>query len=86
MPFVYILRSMDGQHWYTGYTENIEKRIKKHNSSGTAWTKKFKPWDLVHKEFYESEEQARKRERFLKSKEGYLEYREIKESVSGGVA
>jgi len=31
MYYVYILRSIKDGKFYTGFTENIEKRIQKHN-------------------------------------------------------
>ena len=84
--YIYILQSLDQKHWYIGSTTDLKKRIKKHNSSGTKWTRKFKPWKLAHSQKFGSLSEARKKELHFKSPKGYLEYRSIKESINGGVA
>lgn len=63
MPhFVYILRCRDGT-LYTGYTNNLEKRVRTHNTGKWAkYTRGRIPVELVYSESYETESEARKRE------------------------
>ncbi|MCC6724661.1 MAG: GIY-YIG nuclease family protein [Saprospiraceae bacterium] len=64
---VYVLKSeMDGR-LYVGFTENLDRRIKEHESGTTKSTKGFRPWKLVHQETVLGLQQARDREKYLKS-------------------
>ena len=45
--FVYILYSEISSKYYVGQTANIDKRLKRHNSSGVPSTKKGVPWNVV---------------------------------------
>jgi putative endonuclease len=47
--FVYILWSDRLQKFYVGSTQDIENRIKEHNSGEAKFTSKGKPWILVWK-------------------------------------
>jgi len=77
MYIVYILQSIkDGEH-YTGYTMNIEKRLKEHNSGKTESTKRRRPFKVIHVESYQEKEEAKNRERFLKSGQGREELKKI---------
>jgi len=66
--YVYILQSEIDNSYYLGYTGNLEKRLKQHNTARSDHTATKKPWKLVYKERFESKSEAIKRERFLKSK------------------
>ena len=51
---------------YVGYTNNIEKRLKLHNSSKGAKFTKGKKWKLIYLEKYKTKIEAMKREHKLK--------------------
>jgi putative endonuclease len=52
---------------YCGYTNNIEKRIKKHNDGkGAKYTKTRLPVKLVYFEKFDSKSDALKREHYIK--------------------
>jgi len=71
MYSVYILYSPSFKKPYTGYTANMEERLKSHNSLATkGYTVKYRPWVLVHIEEFETKKDALKRERELKSGKG----------------
>ncbi len=71
MFHVYVLRSLINGKFYTGYTGDIEKRLKQHNSgSGGRFTKLNKPFELVYTEEYDDKYVAQKRERELKTSKG----------------
>jgi putative endonuclease len=46
MKFVYILESMDGEHFYAGITGDVAARVTKHNAGEVPHTSKFRPWRL----------------------------------------
>ena len=51
---------------YVGYTNNLRKRIKYHNSNKGAKFTKGKKWKLVYYEIYDSKIEAMKKEYSLK--------------------
>lgn len=66
MYFIYIVKCKD-ETYYTGYTTNIEKRIKAHNEGkGAKYTRGRLPVILVYWEQYEEKAQALKREYAIK--------------------
>lgn len=65
--FVYIVRCSDNS-LYTGYTNNIEARINKHNAGkGAKYTKTRRPVVLVYQEMYETKSEALHREYEIKT-------------------
>ena len=68
---VYILYSEKFEKKYIGFTTALINRFKSHNILATkGWTIKFRPWKVVHVEFYTSKKEAMRREKFLKSGQG----------------
>jgi len=68
---VYILYSRKHGKRYVGCTTDLIARFKSHQYLGTkGWTVKFRPWEVVHVEFYGSKSEALRREQFLKSGRG----------------
>ena len=66
MNYVYILKCKDDS-LYTGYTNNLERRIKTHNSGrGAKYTRCRLPAELVYYEVYETKSEAMKREYCIK--------------------
>lgn len=60
--YVYMVECADGSY-YTGYTNNLEKRIKVHNSGkGAKYTKARLPVRLIYWECFESKQEAMRRE------------------------
>ena len=70
MYYVYVLRSLINRRLYTGSTQDIERRLKEHNSGKTKYTSSTKPFELVYKETYNTRLEAVRREKFLKSGKG----------------
>lgn len=63
---VYLVRCSDGSI-YTGITDNVEARLKKHNSGrGARYTAQRRPVILLHSETLESQGSAMKREAQIK--------------------
>lgn len=62
MCFVYILKCADGT-LYTGWTNNLEKRMDKHNAgNGAKYTRGRLPVEMVYFETFETKEEAMSRE------------------------
>ena len=66
--FVYLITSKDKKKTisYVGYTNNLDKRIKLHNSNRGAKFTKGKKWKLIYYEKYRTKVQAMKNEYTLK--------------------
>jgi putative endonuclease len=65
---VYILYSENFDKNYTGYTSSLIERFKSHNLLETkGFTLKFRPWKVIHVEFFTSKSEAMKREKYLKT-------------------
>ncbi|MBO0321918.1 GIY-YIG nuclease family protein [Muricauda sp. CAU 1633] len=70
MFFVYVLYSREFKKYYVGFSADIDRRLKEHNNGKTQSTKAFIPWEMVHKESFETLTEARRREKYLKSAAG----------------
>jgi len=66
MYYVYILKSLKDNNLYTGYTNNLELRIKEHQSGKASSTASRKPFKLIYYEVYLSKKDALAREKYLK--------------------
>ena len=63
---------------YVGYTKNLNKRLKSHNSSKGAKFTKGKKWVLIYKKRYKSKSEAMSNE--FKLKKNYLKRKKIKQN------
>lgn len=66
MFYVYVLTSQKDDNLYMGSTNDLDRRIKEHNSGEVDSTKERKPLELIYYEAYKSEKDARHREKNLK--------------------
>lgn len=67
MWYVYVLQSERTGRWYTGSTKDLRKRFFSHNAGKNFATKPGAPWRLIYYEAGLHRDDARARERFLKS-------------------
>lgn len=66
MNYTYIVKCKDGT-LYTGWTNDIEKRIEAHNTGkGAKYTKTRRPVELIYLEEFLTKEEAMKREYAIK--------------------
>ena len=66
MNYTYIVECSDGT-LYTGWTNNLEKRLEAHNAGkGAKYTKARRPVKLVYQEQFETKEEAMSREYHIK--------------------
>ncbi len=64
--YTYILECKDGTY-YTGWTNNLEKRLKDHNEGrGAKYTKARLPVSLIYHEEFQTKEEAMRREYAIK--------------------
>lgn len=79
MNYTYIVRCRDGS-LYTGWSNDLEKRIREHNEGrGAKYTKSRRPVALVYYEEYQTKEEAMRREYAIKK----LGHREKEKLVAG---
>jgi putative endonuclease len=77
MFVTYALYSANFNKIYIGYTSDLIDRFYSHNRLATkGFTTKFRPWIVVHVEFFDTKAQAITREKQLKSSQGRLFIRE----------
>ncbi len=67
MFYVYVLRSLKDNLLYTGFTNNIETRFRRHNSGLVTSTKNRLPLELIYLEGSLSSKDAMRREKYLKT-------------------
>ena len=66
--YIYILECSD-KTLYTGYTNDLEKRVKAHNEgNGAKYTKSRLPVKLVYSEAFDDKKEAMSREWYIKHK------------------
>jgi len=70
MFFVYILQSTVARKFYTGYTDNLERRLSDHNNGRGIYSSRYIPWKIVYQEVFNEKESAISREKYLKSAAG----------------
>jgi putative endonuclease len=69
MFFVYVLADSTGSELYSGYTNNLKKRLEEHNRGGTHTTK-GKLWKCIYYEACLNKKDALRREHYLKTTQG----------------
>ena len=70
MYYVYVLQSLKDHGYYVGYTFNLQKRLKQHNSGKTRSLRHRLPLELIYWEEFEHKANAKDRELQIKSWKG----------------
>jgi putative endonuclease len=68
--YVYVLKRLNKDVLYVGFTSDLKHRFIEHNNKEELSTKKFAPYDLIHYEAYKNENDAKRREEYLKITKG----------------
>jgi len=68
--YVYVLQSIKDKQLYIGYTVDLRKRLEKHNCRLNFSTKSGAPWKLIHYAAYLNKNDAKRREKYLKTNQG----------------
>jgi putative endonuclease len=77
MYYVYVLQSRKDSRYYIGYTADLDKRLKEHNSGKTRSLRHRLPMDLIYTEEYDIKKEAKAREQQLKSWKGGEAFRTL---------
>ncbi len=67
---VYILYSYSADKFYIGYSGSLIERFRWHNKAKKGFTLRYRPWSMIHVEFYSTKEEALGREKKLKGGQG----------------
>lgn len=70
--YVYVLFSEKDGNLYTGYTNDIRERLKFHNEGKVTSTKNRRPLKLIYYEGCLNQQDATRREKYLKSGNGKI--------------
>ena len=70
--YVYILFSLKDGNRYTGYTKNLKLRLQAHCNGEVKSTKHRRPFKLIYFEACLSQQDALKREKYLKTHYGKM--------------
>ena len=65
--FVYVIKSQKDGRLYKGISSDLDRRINEHNLGYNKSTKSYSPWILVYSEQFGTRNDARNREKYLKS-------------------
>jgi putative endonuclease len=77
MYYIYVLQSKKDGNFYTGYTEDLQKRFKEHQDGLNNSTKNRGPFEVIYYEACHNKYDALTRETYLKTGMGkkYLKNR-----------
>ncbi|MFA5029159.1 MAG: GIY-YIG nuclease family protein [Patescibacteria group bacterium] len=67
MYYVYILESIKDKKFYTGFTKNLKFRFEQHQKGLVDSTKNRKPFKLIYYEACLNQQDATRREKYLKT-------------------
>jgi len=68
--YTYVLMSLKDGKKYVGYTDDLRRRLKQHNSGKSFSTKSRMPFKLIYYEACLNKDAAKRRERFFKQTKG----------------
>lgn len=72
MYYTYVMQSMKDMGFYTGFTKNLKLRFEQHNRGLVESTQERRPFKLIYYEGCLNQNDATKRERYLKSYHGKI--------------
>lgn len=83
MPYLYVLKN-NNNRYYIGITSlSIDERLERHNCGSVASTKVYKPWIIIHQEFFKTLMEARDREKLIKSWKGGSAFKKLVSKAAG---
>lgn len=77
MYYVYVLISEKDNRTYTGYSNDVKRRLKEHNSGCVTATKRRRPLKVFLTEEFGTEREAKERELWWKSSSGRKKLKEL---------
>lgn len=73
----YILKNDTTKNFYIGSTNDLERRLAEHNRGQTRSTKRIGQWQIVYKEEFKTNIEAKRRERMIKSYKGGNTFKQL---------
>ena len=70
MFYAYVLKSIDHDFFYKGHCQDLDKRLKQHNSGITVSIRPYIPFKIIYTEEFATEQEAIVREKYFKSSAG----------------
>jgi putative endonuclease len=70
MYYTYVLQSVKDRDFYVGFTKDLKLRFEQHNKGIVDSTKDRTPFDLIYYEACLHQDDATKREKYLKTYHG----------------
>jgi putative endonuclease len=70
MYYTYVLISINHDYLYKGHCENLDERLKEHNSGMTESIRPYVPFKVGYIERFDTREEAIRRERYFKTAAG----------------
>ena len=67
MYYTYVLQSLRDRQFYTGFTRDLKLRFEQHQKGRVESTKERRPLNLIYYEACLNQDDATKREKYLKS-------------------
>jgi putative endonuclease len=77
MFYVYILKSKKSDRFYIGQTNDIQKRLVRHNAGRVPSTKHGVPWCVILYESYDLRSEAMIREKEIKKFKGGILFKKL---------
>jgi len=68
--YAYVIKSLKTTFYYKGHCEDLQLRLKQHNSGMTESIKTYLPFEIAYFEEFETREEAIKREKYFKTAAG----------------
>ena len=80
MFYVYAISSLKHNYIYVGLTQDVTKRVQRHNDGRERTTKFYRPFELIYSEVCETRVEARLKEKYWKSGIGKENLKIIRDS------
>jgi len=77
MFYTYILKSQKTKRYYIGQTENLNNRLKRHNTGLVKSTKHGVPWEMTLYETFNTKSEACCRESEIKGYKGGIKFKRL---------
>jgi len=77
MFYVYILKSLKDGKFYIGFSADLRRRLREHQSGGSKSTKSRLPLRLLYYEAHTSKDDAMRREKYFKTSNGKSSLRQM---------
>jgi len=77
MWYVYILKSLKDHKRYIGSTNDLERRFNQHQVGLVRSTKYRRPFVKIFHEEFDTETEARMREKYFKTHKGFIELEKL---------